>query len=100
MGSETTIAGTYIGGAVILALTAQLCAIYAARLDPPQSWLDAGWAFASLAAFPCVSAVAAIGTFQLLAARYWGHARKGPLRRSDTLRSKLHSLSDSWSGHR
>ncbi len=100
MGSETTVAGDYLAGAIIAAVVAQVGAVTVGKLQPanPQVWISM---LASAASFGGAAAVSAIGLFQLLAGRHWERARQVDVHPNmsepPSAPPSQPSLSDTWS---
>ncbi len=98
MGPETTVAGEWIGAAVIAAVSAQLSAellaVHGPLVADARLWGPAATAFA----FVACAILGSIGMFQLLARRHWADARNIDVHRAKKLsRPPLPSSSDPWS---
>jgi len=97
MGSETTIAGNWVAGVVILTVASQIGVETIVELGPEALTLEIVWASGSVAAFAGASLLGAFGVFQVLAGRHWTDARDVDLRRAKPERPKLPSITDFWS---
>jgi hypothetical protein len=96
MGSETTVAGGWVAGAVIVAVCTQLGAetLFGPRVAP-DGLPALLYGIASVFAFLCATMLASLGTFMLLAARHWRAARSVELNRP--MSEQPDSLTDTWS---
>jgi hypothetical protein len=102
MGSNTGVAGKYLGSLVITGVTLQLAGEVVARTIPtaalwPSHPPPVG-DLVGIGAFVCAALLGALGAAQLLAARSWAQARAVDVRQT-TDRPPMPSVgSDSWSG--
>jgi hypothetical protein len=94
MGSETTGAGAYLAGGVVLALTVDLTLTGLAGVTP-LSIRDVIAVLASAVAFAATSAVTCIGLFQILAWRLAADARRIDLHQPPK-ESPRHGSSSDW----
>ncbi|MBW2456503.1 MAG: hypothetical protein JRI68_18440 [Deltaproteobacteria bacterium] len=97
MGSETTIAGNWVAGVVILTVAGQIGVETMVEIWPQGLTLEIVWASGSVTAFAGACLLGAFGVFQVLAGRHWSDARDVDLRRAKPERPKLPSITDFWS---
>jgi hypothetical protein len=97
MGSETTIAGSWVAAVVIVTVAGQIGVEALIGVGSEALTLQILWATGSVIAFAGASLLGALGVFQVLASRHWVEARDVDLRRRNVERPKLPSITDFWS---
>ncbi len=97
MGSETTIAGSWVAAVVIVTVAGQIGVEATLGIEPAALTIELLWAIGSVIAFAGATLLGALGVFQILAGRHWTDARDVDLRRRNVERPKLPSITEFWS---